>query len=590
MPKFYLSFRPQDSSANEVRHILADLMNAFGQSQVQWHPSFDELNVFDVEKAVKASDFLVVVIGEYWANLVDVSGENVLKSVYDPVHMAVVTALENRIPIIPILVDDARMPLETELPREMRLLARYEPIAIGRNDILSVKIAKLIEDIKQKPVHQWRVQQRQPQSSRPVQTPWQQQTHYTPQHNAIWVRRLMIASIIIIAGLFVFLSTDSEDSPAVLPTQISLAEMMETEVTEAVPTIRPTQYIPEATQAPPLLSTVVAQSTFDAINGVDTTDFSWQDLATIDSIGANNLGYLETVVQWQTGNLDTLIETIALSPNGRWLAIDYRNGDLEIRETLTGELHTRMNERQYALNMIFTVDSQHLVINHGLRIEFWSVEGRRVVSTIQTEPRIVRRMAVSADGDWLGTVGDDIVSLWHIETLYTSNLEETAIDHDQHMKSLLFSPDSSALILGGIDGTMYLFDTLTHQQLSEIEEYEAAVTALATHPIESVVVSADSLGHIRLRSSDFEGYFVGIASDAEAIDQLAFSADGELLFSRDDIRKKLQIWSVDRRDEADNAPIMPNHVAMFALDDAGKVLVIATENGTILVKAIAEPS
>ncbi len=588
MPRLYLSFRPQDSSANEVRHILADFVNAFGQSHVQWHSSFDELNVFDVEKAVKASDFLIVVIGEYWANLVDESGENVLKSVYDPVHMAVVTALENRIPIIPIIVDDARMPFEAELPYDMRSMVRYEPIVIGRNDILSVKIAKLIENINQKPIHKWRVQQRQMKSSRPPETQWQPQKKPSIQQNAIWVRRLILGSIIIIAGLFFFLTIASEDSSTILPTPISLAEMMETEVIEEIPTLRPTQYIPEVTQAPPLLSTVVARSTYDAINDVDTTEFTWQDLATIDSIGANNLPYLGTVVQWQTGNLDTLIETIALSPNGRWLAIDYRNGDLEIRDTLTGELHTRMNERQYALNMLFTVDSQYLLINHGLRIEFWSVDGRRVVSTIQTEPQIVRRMAMSADGVWLGTVGDDIVSLWHIETLYRPNLEEIAIAHDQHMKSLIFSTDSSSLILGGIDGTMYLYDTLTHQQLRKIDKHEVAITALATSSTQDVISSGDSLGHIRQQARDFEGYFVGIASDAEAIDQLVYSADGQLLFSRDDIRKKLQIWSVDTRVEADDAPIMPNHVAMFALDADGKILVIATENGTILVKAIAE--
>ena len=146
MPQIYVIYRPEDTR-KKSQEILETLKKTYGAFSIK-SPNFEGyVDVYQIEGDVQKTDFLLVVIGNYWADLVDESGVNLLRSVYDPVHMAIATAIQSRKRIIPILVDGASMPHRTRLPRELRALASQDPIKLEKNGALSKSLNKGLKDI-----------------------------------------------------------------------------------------------------------------------------------------------------------------------------------------------------------------------------------------------------------------------------------------------------------------------------------------------------------------------------------------------------------------------------------------------------------
>lgn len=78
--------------------------------------------------AVRRAEALVVVIGPHW--LVTEEGRRRLDDPDDVVRLEIATALEARVPIVPVLVDGARMPAATDLPEPIRALADRNAVEI----------------------------------------------------------------------------------------------------------------------------------------------------------------------------------------------------------------------------------------------------------------------------------------------------------------------------------------------------------------------------------------------------------------------------------------------------------------------------
>ena len=120
----FISYRREDS-----RHI-ADridewLVQHFGRESIFKDIYSIELG-WDFRKAIRdavgRSDVLLAVIGPRWASAVDAQGKRRVEDPVDFVRIEVESALERDIPIIPLLVDDANIPGEDQLPPSLQML------------------------------------------------------------------------------------------------------------------------------------------------------------------------------------------------------------------------------------------------------------------------------------------------------------------------------------------------------------------------------------------------------------------------------------------------------------------------------------
>lgn len=132
--RIFLSYRRGD------RHFagrLADsLVGRFGRSRVFMdvdtiEPGVDFVAAID--DAVSSCDVLIAVIGRNWLGLTDSNGRRKLDSPNDFVTLEIRTALDRGIRVIPVLIDDAEMPAEDDLPETLRRLSRRHAVDVEHN-------------------------------------------------------------------------------------------------------------------------------------------------------------------------------------------------------------------------------------------------------------------------------------------------------------------------------------------------------------------------------------------------------------------------------------------------------------------------
>jgi hypothetical protein len=114
----FISYRREDSEG-EAGRLFDDLVRTWGDDSV----------FMDVSGIVPGTDFrkaiddnvatcgvLLAVIGPAWATIADGSGQRRLDDPNDFVRLEIASALARNIPVIPVLVHDAKMPRPEQLP------------------------------------------------------------------------------------------------------------------------------------------------------------------------------------------------------------------------------------------------------------------------------------------------------------------------------------------------------------------------------------------------------------------------------------------------------------------------------------------
>ena len=76
---------------------------------------------------------LIAVIGQRWLNSSDEEGGRRIDHPEDSVRLEIATALKRNIRVIPVLVDGTLLPPLSDLPGELKLLARRNALDVSHN-------------------------------------------------------------------------------------------------------------------------------------------------------------------------------------------------------------------------------------------------------------------------------------------------------------------------------------------------------------------------------------------------------------------------------------------------------------------------
>ena len=154
MPNIFISYRQEDSAAFAGR--LYDLLSRrFGVDSVFMDVDTIEpgINFADaIQQAVSMCDIVLVLIGHVWLRITDTSGQRYLDDPEYFVRLEIVTALERNIRIIPVLVEETKMPDVDDLPGPLRSLTRRNALQIS-NTRWSYDIERLIDNIERIPAY-----------------------------------------------------------------------------------------------------------------------------------------------------------------------------------------------------------------------------------------------------------------------------------------------------------------------------------------------------------------------------------------------------------------------------------------------------
>src|SRR5689334_11614357 len=123
MPKkIFVSYRRDDSSGY-AQHLHNDLARYYGGDALfidvqRIHPidRFREI----ITAAIRQTGILFVVMSKHWVTIANAAGERRILDPQDVVCLEIADALANEIPVLPVLVGGASMPLRGDLPEPIR--------------------------------------------------------------------------------------------------------------------------------------------------------------------------------------------------------------------------------------------------------------------------------------------------------------------------------------------------------------------------------------------------------------------------------------------------------------------------------------
>jgi hypothetical protein len=122
--RILISYRRADSPAHAAR-LYDWLRDRYGEGQVFMDVATMEHGqhfVDAIERVIRSSDLMLVVIGRRWLTEADSNGRRRLDDPEDYVRIEIEAALTNNIRVVPILVDGASMPMSEDLPGSLAML------------------------------------------------------------------------------------------------------------------------------------------------------------------------------------------------------------------------------------------------------------------------------------------------------------------------------------------------------------------------------------------------------------------------------------------------------------------------------------
>jgi hypothetical protein len=135
MPTIVISYRRTDSSAVAGR-IFDRLIAHYGEESIFLDVDNIPFGIdfrIHISEILQRTDVVLAIIGANWLG-VSPDGATRMRDPTDPVRFEIETAIARRMPIIPVLVDGAKMPDSTDLPVEFGNFAHLNAaeVATGR--------------------------------------------------------------------------------------------------------------------------------------------------------------------------------------------------------------------------------------------------------------------------------------------------------------------------------------------------------------------------------------------------------------------------------------------------------------------------
>jgi hypothetical protein len=150
-PGIFVSYRREDSGPY-ARLLKTHLTEHFPDAQVFMDLDSIEagLDFADaIGSAVRSCAVLVALIGGNWLTITDEDGSRRLDDPDDFVRFEIRTALERCVRVIPVLLDGAKAPKQTQLPSDLHKLARLNPLEMsyGRYEYDETRLMAVIQRV-----------------------------------------------------------------------------------------------------------------------------------------------------------------------------------------------------------------------------------------------------------------------------------------------------------------------------------------------------------------------------------------------------------------------------------------------------------
>ncbi|MFN0168001.1 MAG: protein kinase domain-containing protein [Bryobacteraceae bacterium] len=284
-------------------------------------------------------------------------------------------------------------------------------------------------------------------------------------------------------------------------------------------------------------------------------------------------GFLRPVGQMVNGHTPSVL---AVSPDGRWLAVGTREGVVDVWELRPARRSASFSGHTGSIaSLAFTPDGQRLVSGAADgAVKLWNLRDRMEASTFgQGSP--VLSVAVSPDGRWVafGT-SDKKVRLWSLVEKGV-NIELKGVRREP--RSLAFHPMSASLAMAAPDKTVRVWEMRSDYPQSRFNGLDHGAWNVS-YSQDGQYLAVASLDQVRILQAR-DGAEVHTASLPSALATMSFLAGGHcigLLQAADG----LKVWDLWQDQELKSIP-RDRSIVNAAFRPDGRELAMVGDNSII---------
>ncbi len=239
--------------------------------------------------------------------------------------------------------------------------------------------------------------------------------------------------------------------------------------------------------------------------------------------------------------LPSHIYAVGWSPDANFLCAGNHAGTIRIWEAESGrqvrDLNARIGTRNMGMirSLSWSRDGKRIAVgeNHLGHVQIWDALAGRLEQSIDAHNHVVSDLAWSPDSSRLATISaDQRMFVWSASD-WTKQLSiEPA--HDGEARALAWSSDGKALVSGGDDGIVKLWNAESGELLVERRGHFGPVHAVSWLAKTGQMFSASADGTAKLWSAEGQQDFVELGGRS----RLAWDPDGSLLAIRPLLREE----------------------------------------------------
>ncbi|NCR45853.1 MAG: protein kinase [Microcystis aeruginosa G13-01] len=286
-----------------------------------------------------------------------------------------------------------------------------------------------------------------------------------------------------------------------------------------------------------------------------------------------------------TGHSDCL-DSVAYSPDGRYLASGSRDNTIKIWEVATGkELRTLTGHSEIVFSVAYSPDGRYLASgSRDNTIKIWEVATGKV-RTITGHSGWVFSVAYSPDGRYLASgSADKTIKIWEVAT---GKQLRTLTDHSMTVWSVAYSPDGRYLASGSRDKTIKIWEVATGTELRTLTGYSIGVLSVVYSPDGHYLASGSNDNTIKIWEVATGKQLRTPTGHSEVVRSVVYSPDGRYLASGSQ-DKTIKIWEVATGKELRTLTGHSQTVFSVAYSPDGRYLASGSSDRTIKIWRVGQ--
>jgi WD40 repeat protein len=283
-----------------------------------------------------------------------------------------------------------------------------------------------------------------------------------------------------------------------------------------------------------------------------------------------------------SSNLNTLMNTVAWSPDGRKIASGGGDAQLQIWDATTAQQITTVNTDFAEINSVaWSPNGEHIAaVGDKHELQVWYASGGLYVSLQVSTATRINALSWSHDNKTIALACND-GALWEVDS--TAQTSRQIYQANSPLSAVAWSPNGMYIAAGGGDATVGIWDAATGTVDYTYNTYQPAnwINAIAWSPDSKRIVFADSVGLVMAWDA-LTGKNQLAYSEPYVANALAWSPNGKYLAAGDN-GDTVQVWGVNDVTPLYTYKKQTEGIVALAWSPLSSRIASASEDGTVQV-------